>query len=142
VQSPLPFFLDDPNDTSQACTPPRSSLFCPRNNATEPGAIEQIHAEHFLQFAWTCFCQIPKPSLVAVLHAPVLQTFPVTHLQGYRDSSELAALFHTSSHALVAHRNTRSPAKHPSSTPSSPSSLVRLSFARPPTNHNAASCPI
>jgi hypothetical protein len=54
--------------------PPR--YFCPRNPATAPGAIELIPsmrretvAEAALQFAWTCFCEFPKPSLGAVLHA-------------------------------------------------------------------------
>jgi hypothetical protein len=91
-------FSNDPKDIhladsseSQACLhaplppppspPPPPRYFCPRNPATAPGAIELIssmrreaEAEAALQFAWTCFCEFPKPSLGAVLHALLQRT--------------------------------------------------------------------
>ncbi|KAH8784603.1 hypothetical protein BGZ57DRAFT_186676 [Hyaloscypha finlandica] len=74
LHAPLPSLPPPPPPPSGPHRPSR--YFCPRNPATAPGAIELIPsmrretvAEAALQFAWTCFCEFPKPSLGAVLHA-------------------------------------------------------------------------
>jgi hypothetical protein len=129
IDKPCFHLSSDPKHLSQARPPQDPRYFAPEITRERAGSNRNNPCRSPLQFACTCFCELPKPSPGAVLHAKSVQTFPSDHLEGSSDISGLAALFiHHPTHSRLASCNTT---PHPSSK-FDPSGLDRLSFASHP----------